>query len=108
MITDLSSAHLVLSRARKRDKKSSYKCPHTCGTFIRDQYDPTPNMETDYMGRCPKCGIKDHFLKNINQIKCKHCGIVVGKQFSENIDVTILPSWNDIKRWKKTASKNEN
>lgn len=59
-------------------------------------------METEYKGRCPQCARKDHYLRISNIIKCKHCGLIVGAQLSENIDVTILPTWNDFARWRKT------
>ena len=63
-------------------------------------------METDYKGRCPQCANKDHFLIKGSQLKCKHCGMVVGAQLSENIDVAILPTWDDFARWRRTVFKN--
>jgi len=64
-------------------------------------------METDYKGRCPQCAKKDNFLIILNRLQCKHCGMVVGAQLSENVDVAILPTWNDISRWRKTVFKKE-
>jgi len=49
--------------------------------------------------------MKDHYLRISNKLKCKHCGLIVGAQLSENMDVTVLPTWNDFARWRKTVFK---
>ncbi len=60
-------------------------------------------METSYKGRCPRCAAKDHFTYNLNRLVCKHCGYIVGAKLNDNVEVSILPSWEDFARWRKTV-----
>lgn len=64
-------------------------------------------MDTDYKGRCPQCANRDYFKIQNNIIICKKCGFRVGAVLSPNVEVTILPTWSDFARWRKTIFNNK-
>jgi len=60
---------------------------------------------TAYKASCPNCAKKDYCIIKKGNIFCKNCGFVVGTVLSDNIEVTLLPTWEDISRWRKTIFK---
>ena len=59
-------------------------------------------METKYKVRCRECGHKDKLTVDSNgDMSCKNCGADLGVRASNNLDITIMMSWQDMQRLRK-------
>ena len=56
-------------------------------------------VETTYKTRCRECGHKDKLkVDSRGDMSCKNCGADLGVRASDNLDITIMMSWQDMKR----------